>query len=288
MTRHDEAGTGLIDVMMATGLLTTLVLLLTSMFASVSKIEMQSSVERYATVVANEVLDKAIANGCGVATGYGDASGNAPLSPSRLAQQCTWGSNGISVLGNVASGAVDSNCQAVGQPSGIPGPACFQVDGISRPLGVGLMFHWAWANGTPVFQMTGMTGSPPDEVVDQVTVEWQPPGAASPYIAQRQRVQPVPATLTTAWQTGSLGMVLVEILNSASPEPVGLVVPTWQQAGVTGPIVESQEQDGAFWAVFPYVPIGGGYKVWVGSSSDMSGAFSVVSTKWTTVSLAPN
>ncbi|GEM_PF-3356918 len=273
-----DAGTGMIDVLVASTILSVLVVVIGVLLAVAARSELTSSTSSSATVLAANVAAQASANGCGAATGYGT-----PSEAGGLAASCTFGKNGVSSLGDVAmpgTGQGEAYCPS--QAQGVPGPACYPIPGLGTYYTVGLSFSWAWASGAP--DLASVTNgeavaSPPDELVTTSTVAWLDKYAYQE-VSHTDISQP-PDVLSTGWAAGGLGMIAVKV---GQQEPVGLVVPNWPSSS-PGPIVTSTCTSGqGCFAVFPYVPAGSGYQVWAGQSSQLiATSLTVTGGEWSTV-----
>jgi len=275
--RHDDTGTGIIDVVVASGLLALMVAVLASLLANVASAQLTVATRRYATTLADDVLGTAIAAGCGTASGYGTAA-----QAKSLAQNCTWGANDVQSLGDVVTSGPTGTTVAcpASVGAGVPGPACYSAPGFSVPIEVGLGFSWAWDHAGPScasLATGGPVASPPDEVVATVEVLWGDPKVQGEYFSvSRTKLAAPPGVLSTAWAAGGLGAVVV---LTTSPAPVGLVVPSW--AGTAPSVVSETTYDGTgTCAVFAYVPAGAGYQVWAGQPSNVSASFNVSAGQW--------
>lgn len=286
--RRGEAGTGLVDVVVATGLLSVLVGVTASLLAGVGRAQLTVATRRYAEVVADNMASQAVSLGCGGATGYGTAS-----QADALASRCAYGADRVVSLGDVlgvtASGT-PVDCPNVAY-QGLPGPACYNVPGLDRQMSAGLHLSWGFSGGAPACSssLNGQAATPPDDLVATSTVTWADQ-SGQPSSVQATRVAPVPATLASAWAVGDMGAVAVSVnVTGPSPPsvtPVGLVVPSWAQAPSPppDPITLVGLKNGSGCAIFAYVPAGSGYQVWVGSPSNLLQVPTVNSGEWTVVS----
>jgi hypothetical protein len=283
----------MIDVLMAAGLLSALVIVIASLLAVSARSELASSTSSYANVLASNMASQASANGCGAATGYGPGSGGSsygsgtssgPTNATQLYQDCGFGTTGtgggpnVYAIGDIA-GPGTARCPS--QSTVLPGPACYTVAGMSMTWTAGLSFSWGWSTGGP--DLASITGgqavqSPPDEVITTSTVSWRT--GSSYQDVSHTVISPPPNVLVTGWQAGGLGAVLVDA-GASSSTPVGLVVPGWPSQA-PGPVVTSHNG----YAVFPYVPAGAGYRVWDGVKSHLSAPVTVNGGQWSVVPLA--
>ena len=286
--RRDEAGTGLVDVVVATGLLSLLVVVTAGLLAGVGQAQLFVATRRYAEVVADDMLAQAGAAGCGAATGYGT-----PTDALVLASRCAYGYRATRSLGDVLS--ANQSGGLVGCPSlhyqsaypGLPGPACYQVPATHLRMAAGLSFTWSWPGGPPACSAlaSGQAAVAPSALVATATVAWPSKVAGQWDEVTAQRVEPVPGLLASAWAAGGLGAVAV----TGAPGPVGLVVPSWAQATPAPPdpqLLAAPQQTGGACALFPFVPAGPGYQAWAGSATGTSKPFSVEPGQWTVVSVA--
>lgn len=265
----------MIDVLVASSILSVLVIVIGALLAIAARSELASSTSSYATVLASDVASQASADGCGAATGYGTSS-----EATTLAGSCTFGPDNVSSLGDIAlpgAGVSEAYCPA--QAQGVPGPACYPVPGLGTYYTVGLSFSWQWAEGGPdlaTITSGEQVAAPPNEIVTRAVVGWRDKGTYQE--ASHMVITQPPAALSTGWAAGGMGMVAVQVGQS---EPVGLVVPGWSYDPiVTSNCVSSQ----GCHAVFAYVPSGTGYQVWSGQSSNLSPQFSVKGGEWAAVS----
>ena len=273
-----DAGTGMIDVLVASTILSVLVVVIGALLAVAARSELTSSTSSYATVLAADVASQAASDGCGAATGYGTAS-----EASTLATSCTFSPGNTSSLGDIAlpgTGQDEAYCPA--QAQGVPGPACYPVPGLGTYYTTGLSFSWSWASGAPdlasISDGEKVTGPPPDELITTSVVGWRDKGVYQK--TSHMVVSQPPAALSTGWAAGGMGIVLVKVGQS---EPVGLVVTGWPVAD-PGPIVTATCTSGqGCFAVFPYVPAGT-YQVWAGQSSNPAQSVTVTGGEWSTVS----
>ena len=290
--RHrDEAGTGLVDVVVATGLLSLLVAVTAGLLAGVGKAQIYVATHRYAQVVADDMLTQAGAATCGAATGYGTATDALVL-----ASHCTYGYRATKSLGDVlttnSSGALVDCPSLHYQPAypGLPGPACYQVPATRLQMAAGLNFAWSWSGGAPACSSlsNGQTAAAPSALMATATVAWQGHGGSQWDEETATRVEPVPGLLASAWATGAMGAVAVEVTGATSPTPVGLVVPSWAQATPVppDPLFLATPQTGGSCALFAFVPAGQGYEAWAGSPSGPEPSFNVEPGQWTVVDIA--
>ncbi len=285
---RSDTGMGLVDVVVATGLFGTLALSLAVLLAGVSRAQLAAGTERYAAVVAQDVLAQAEAYGCGAASGYGSAA-----QAQVLATQCTWGTSDVQSLGDVLlADPTDGTLSCPASLSGgVPGPACYQVPGTATELSVGLSFAWSWSTNQPDLSSLAngqAVAAPPDELVSSVQVDWPSLGpAGEAHQLTQRRVEAPPGVLTTAWDAGGMGMVAVDVAGNA-PTPVGLVVPGWASADPPVPAIVSVSQPSAAgnWAVFGYVPATDGYQAWGGTAGNLSPTFSVAPGDWAVVQIS--
>lgn len=290
--RRDDAGTGLVDVVVATGLLSLLVAATAGLLAGVGQAQVYVATRHYAEVVADDMLTKADAAGCGAATGYGTAP-DALL----LASHCTYGYRATKSLGDVvlsgSSGAV-AGCPDTGYTPaypGLPGPACYQVPATDLRMSAGLNFAWSWPGGAPPCSTLsqGQAAVAPSAMAATATVAWQGHSAGQWDDETATRVEPVPDLLASAWATGGMGAVAVQVTGATGSTPVGLVVPSWAQAtpAPPDPLLMAAPQTGGACALFAFVPAGQGYKVWAGSSSNATPQpFTVEPGQWSVVNVA--
>lgn len=273
-----DSGTGMIDVLVASTILSVLVVVIGGLLAVSARSELTSSTSSYAAVLAADIASQAASDDCGAATGYGTSS-----EASNLAASCTFGKNNTSSLGDIAlpgTGLEEAYCPA--QAQGVPGPACYPVPGLGTYYTAGLSFSWSWASGSPDLASISNgdpVTSPPDEIITHAVVGWRDKGVYQQ--TSHMVISQPPAALSTGWAAGGMGNVLVAVGQS---EPVGLVVTGWPVAD-PGPIVTATCTSGqGCYAVFAYVPAGT-YKVWTGQSSNvLPPSIIVTGGTWSTVS----
>lgn len=272
----------MIDVLVASSIMSLLVVAVGGLLAVTARSELASSTTTHASTLAASIANQAAALGCGDATGYGTSN-----EAGKLTTSCTWGTNyPVSSLGDIAMpGQTGAQCgsaaQSVASPGVVPGPACYVVPGLRAYDQAGLGFQWAWSSSRPnlaAVHSGQSVSSPPDELVTTAVVEWQDHGQKE--VAHRV-ISAVPDVLSTAWATGGMGMVVVSVPVN---EPVGLDVPDWPQAD-PGPIVTPTHVGDGWYAVFAYVPAGHGYTVWAGQGGGLSATFTVSEGSWTAQSV---
>lgn len=268
----------MIDVLVATTIMSVLVVVIGTLLAVAARSELTSTTSTYAATLASDVASEASASGCGAATGYGTGA-----EAGKLATTCTFGSNGASSLGDIAlPGARADEAYCPNQAQGLSGPACYKTPGLGTYYSAGTSFSWGWANAADAPDLAAISNgqavqSPPDELVTEAVVAWRDKGSYQE--ASHTEISAPPAVLTTGWASGGMGAVVVATPDS---EPVGLMVHGWP-ASAPGPIVTSSCSGGAgCYAVFAYVPAGADYQVWAGQSSNVSAQFSVVGGQWST------
>jgi len=265
----------MIDVLVASTILSVLVVVIGALLAMAARSELSSSTSSYATVLAGDVASQAASDGCGAATGYGT-----PSEASALATSCTFSPGDTSSLGNIAlpgTGQDEAYCPA--QAQGVPGPACYPVPGLGTYYTVGLSFSWSWASGAPDLASISngdAVASPPDEIVTRAVVGWRDNNSYQE--TSHVVISQPPSALLTGWAAGGMGAVLVQVSEA---EPVGLVVTGWP----AGPIVTATCTAGqGCFAVFAYVPAGT-YQVWAGQPSGQDQPVTATGGEWSTVSL---
>jgi len=280
--RRNEDGTGMLDVIVATSLMSVFILVVSSLLASATHSELTSALRADAIALASDVASQAVADGCGTVTGYGSLSG-----AQAIQSRCNFGDAGgnmqVSTLGDVAMPGVDGNYTAFCpiRASELPGPACYRVPGTTALMTAGVSYSWRWSSNTPdlggIFDGQPVS-SPPDELLVQSAVAW---GVNGDYtiVDHVARASP-PDLLSSGWATGGMGMVLVDISGVTSPVPVGLLVPGW---GEVSPMVTSYQQNGQQFGVFAYIPVGSGYRVWAGAPGNTSADFTVRGGEWSVV-----
>lgn len=277
-----DAGTGLVDVIVATGLLSVLVAVTAGLLAGVGKAQLVVATRSYAGVLAQDMLAQAEAMGCGAATGYGTV-----VDASILTSRCEYGYRRTPSLGDVLLGNQSGPVACPPyhyEPAypGLPGPACYQVPGMDLRMSGGLSFEWAWPGGTPQCSTLSngeAVGSPPSALDATATVAW-PDQAGQWQQVSATSVEPVPPLLASAWAIGGLGAVAVDVSGGSGAVPVGLVVPAWSQATLPSPMLLAEPQMGGACALFAYVPAGQGYQVWAGSATNVSAPFTVAGGQW--------
>jgi hypothetical protein len=290
-----EAGTGLVDVVVATGLLSVLVAATAGLLAGVGRAQLAVATRRYGEVVADNMVANAVAAGCGAVTGYGTVA-----QANDVASRCVYGANQVQSLGDVldagdvlgegSSGSPVPCPQQGYSPDGLPGPACYYVPGLAQELSAGITFQWGFSGGAPTCSQLsdGATVSTvPDSLLATSSVSWADRSGTT-WTERASRVEPVPGALTAAWAAGGLGAIAVEVTGAAGPVPVGLVPPSWSQAASPppGPVMLAEPQGGGgYCAVFAFVPAGSGWQVWAGSPSNLSGTFAVTAGEWAVESL---
>ena len=279
----------MIDVLIASGIMSLLVVVVGGLLAVTARSELASSISSDAAVTASDIASEASALGCGAATGYGTGA-----QASSLLSACAWGPNGgpyVHSLGDVAGpgllGPSTAYCPA--QAQDLPGPACYPVPGLAgASLTVGVDFSWEWS--VPSAQATDLATvldgskvtSPPDVLVTKAVVAWQDGTNRDSHAEVSYTVRSaLPNVLSTGWAAGGMGVVVVDL--GTSPEvSVRLDMPS-TSGWPTGPVVTSYAQGGSQYAVFPYVPAGS-YQVQVLGGAQ-SPAFPVGGGKWSVVYL---
>lgn len=268
----------MIDVLVATTIMSVLVVVIGTLLAVAARSELTSTTSTYAATLASDIASEASASGCGAATGYGTSA-----EAGKLATACTFGGNGVSSLGDIAlpgTGTGEAYCPA--QAAGLSGPACYKTPGLGTFYSAGTSFSWGWANAADAPDLAAISNgqavqSPPDELVTKAVVAWRDKGTYQE--SSRTEISAPPAVLTTGWASGGMGAVVVQVPKSG---PVGLIVHGWPSSD-PGPIVTASCANGpGCYAVFAYVPAGSDYQVWTGQSSDVSGQFSVTGGQWST------